>query len=177
MAAPWIVDVVIPSHPGYAFSGPTRVPAWHPARTAAAYHTLMLRLGYDRYGVHGSDVGAAVAAELGRLAPEQVIGVHVGQIFSFPRGDKGELDGLTTSDTAFRAYRAAAAPVPGTDQPVDQEPGTLHRAASYSRIHHRGPHPVFGRHDRAAEWLQVWTDLGRKLPPRPTPATTGKRGQ
>ncbi|MFJ9371129.1 epoxide hydrolase family protein [Nocardia sp. NPDC101769] len=90
--------VVIPSHPGYAFSRPTRVPAWHPARTAAAYHTLMLRLGYDRYGVHGSDVGAAVAAELGRLAPEQVIGVHVGQIFSFPRGDKGELDGLTACD-------------------------------------------------------------------------------
>ncbi|MFE3262332.1 epoxide hydrolase family protein [Nocardia sp. NPDC059091] len=90
--------VVIPSHPGYGFSGPTRVPGRHPAQTAAVYHELMLRLGYDRYGVHGDDIGAAIASEIGRLAPEQVIGVHVGHIFSFPRGDKGELDGLNAGD-------------------------------------------------------------------------------
>ncbi|MEU6587246.1 epoxide hydrolase family protein [Nocardia sp. NPDC046763] len=90
--------VVIPSYPGYAFSGPARVPGWRPVRTAAVYHELMLRLGYDRYGVHGNDVGAIIAPEMGRLAPEQVIGVHVGHIYSFPRGDKGELDGLSTCD-------------------------------------------------------------------------------
>ncbi|MGW4241413.1 epoxide hydrolase family protein [Nocardia sp. NPDC004722] len=90
--------VVIPSYPGHGFSGPSRVPGWPPGRTAAIYHDLMLRLGYDRYGVHGNEIGASVAPEMGRLAPEQVIGVHVGHIFSFPRGDKGELDGLNACE-------------------------------------------------------------------------------
>jgi epoxide hydrolase len=68
--------LVIPSLPGFGFSGPTPEPGWEPRRISAAFAVLMGRLGYDRYGVHGGDWGAAIARELGRTRPE-VLGVHV----------------------------------------------------------------------------------------------------
>jgi pimeloyl-ACP methyl ester carboxylesterase len=87
--------VVVPSIPGFAFSGPTFEPGWNRYRTARAWVELMNRLGYDRYGTHGNDAGAYIAPEVGRLAPDEVVGVHVNQIFSFPSGDPSELEGLT----------------------------------------------------------------------------------
>ena len=51
----------------------------------------MARLGYDRYGVLGGDVGAFVAPVVGRLAPERVVGVHVNALVTFPSGDQNEL--------------------------------------------------------------------------------------
>ncbi|WP_214317862.1 epoxide hydrolase family protein [Nonomuraea sediminis] len=93
--------VVIPSYPGFAFSGPTTEPGWHPVRMAAAFNELMSRLGYDRFGVHGNDAGAIIAPEMGRLAPDRVIGVHVNQIFSFPKGEPGEMDGLSEQELMF----------------------------------------------------------------------------
>jgi epoxide hydrolase len=87
--------VVIPSIPGFAFSGPTREPGWNRYRTARAWVELMRRLGYDRYGTHGNDAGAYIAPEVARAAPAAVVGVHVNQIFSFPSGDPTELEGLT----------------------------------------------------------------------------------
>jgi epoxide hydrolase len=92
--------VVIPSIPGFAFSGPTREPGWNRYRTARAWAELMSRLGYDRYGTHGNDAGAYVAPEVARIAPDAVVGVHVNQIFSFPSGDPAEFEGLT--DDEFR---------------------------------------------------------------------------
>ena len=59
---------------------------------------LMRRLGYDRYGAHGNDAGANVSPALGRIAPENVIGVHVTQIFAFPSGDPSELESLSDAD-------------------------------------------------------------------------------
>jgi len=56
-------------------------------RIAAAFVELMARLGYDRYGVQGGDVGAFVAPEMGRLAPDHVVGVHINALVSFPSGD------------------------------------------------------------------------------------------
>jgi epoxide hydrolase len=90
--------VVIPSLPGYGFSGPTREAGWNRYRIARAWAELMRRLGYDRYGAHGNDSGALVSPELGRIAPEHVIGVHVTQIFSFPSGDPAEFEGLSEAD-------------------------------------------------------------------------------
>jgi epoxide hydrolase len=51
----------------------------------------MARLGYDRYGAVGNDAGSMISPELGRLAPEHVVGVHVTQLFSFPSGDPAEM--------------------------------------------------------------------------------------
>ncbi|MGH8951916.1 MAG: epoxide hydrolase family protein [Acidimicrobiia bacterium] len=90
--------LVIPSIPGFGFSGPTRESGWSRYRVARAWAELMRRLGYDRYGAHGNDAGANVSPELGRVAPESVIGVHVTQIFSFPSGDPSELASLTDAD-------------------------------------------------------------------------------
>ncbi|TLF74710.1 epoxide hydrolase family protein [Nocardia cyriacigeorgica] len=69
--------VVIPSLPGFGFSGPVADAGWTVERIAAAWAELMSRLGYERYGVQGGDVGAAVSPEVGRVAPERVAGVHV----------------------------------------------------------------------------------------------------
>jgi epoxide hydrolase len=70
-------DLVIPSLPGYAFSVPLAGRGWTMARTARAWAELMRRLGYDRYGVHGGDVGAGVSGLVAGLDPAHVIGCHV----------------------------------------------------------------------------------------------------
>ncbi|MFW6691778.1 epoxide hydrolase family protein [Streptomyces sp. MAR4 CNX-425] len=72
--------LVLPSIPGFGFSGPTREPGWDHRRVAAAFAELMRRLGYRRYGAQGGDWGAAVSRELGRLRPADVIGVHLNLI-------------------------------------------------------------------------------------------------
>src|SRR5215217_2587717 len=69
--------LVIPSIPGFGFSGPTHTTGWAINRIAEAWAELMRRLGYQRYGAQGGDFGAMIAPALGRLAPEQVVGVHV----------------------------------------------------------------------------------------------------
>ncbi|MBF6437058.1 epoxide hydrolase family protein [Nocardia cyriacigeorgica] len=69
--------VVIPSLPGFGFSGPVADAGWTVQRIAAAWAELMSRLGYERYGVQGGDIGAAVSPEVGRVAPDRVAGVHV----------------------------------------------------------------------------------------------------
>lgn len=70
-------DVVIPSIPGFGFSGPTHEAGWDSARVARAWAELMARLGYTRYGAQGGDMGAFVAPDLGRIDAEHVVGVHV----------------------------------------------------------------------------------------------------
>jgi pimeloyl-ACP methyl ester carboxylesterase len=96
--------VVIPSLPGFGFSGPTKEKGWDRHRTARAWAELMKRLGYDRFGAHGNDVGSYVAPELGRIAPDEVIGVHVTQLFSFPSGDPAELVDLNEQEAMFMEF-------------------------------------------------------------------------
>ena len=69
--------LVIPSLPGFGFSGPLSGSGWNSMRMASALAELMARLGYSRYGAQGGDYGAFVAPDLGRVDPEHVIGVHV----------------------------------------------------------------------------------------------------
>ena len=69
--------LVIPSIPGYGFSGPTREAGWTTDRVARAWAELMRRLGYERYGAQGGDWGAFVAPAVGRADPDRVVGVHV----------------------------------------------------------------------------------------------------
>lgn len=92
--------VVVPSLPGFGFSGPTRSTGWNRYRTAAAWVELMHRLGYERYGAVGNDGGSMISPEMGRLDPEGVIGVHVTQVFSFPSGDPAEFADLSEADMA-----------------------------------------------------------------------------
>ncbi|MVU77794.1 alpha/beta fold hydrolase [Nocardia sp. ET3-3] len=69
--------LVIPALPGFGFSGPVSEPGWSRARIGRVWAELMNRLGYERYGVQGGDIGGAVSPEVARHAPERVIGVHV----------------------------------------------------------------------------------------------------
>jgi pimeloyl-ACP methyl ester carboxylesterase len=69
--------LVIPSLPGFGFSGPAAEAGWDSYRMAKAFAVLMSDLGYERYGAQGGDWGAFVAPNLGRVDPEHVAGVHV----------------------------------------------------------------------------------------------------
>jgi pimeloyl-ACP methyl ester carboxylesterase len=92
--------VVIPSLPGFGFSGPTTDKGWGTIRTAKAWAELMRRLGYDQYGAAGNDAGSMISPELGRIDSEHVMGVHVTQIFSFPSGDPAEFADMSAQDLA-----------------------------------------------------------------------------
>jgi pimeloyl-ACP methyl ester carboxylesterase len=70
-------DVVVPSLPGFGFSGPTTSRGWDPGRMAKAFIVLMDRLGYSRYGIQGGDWGSEVAQQMARQAPGRVIGLHL----------------------------------------------------------------------------------------------------
>ena len=63
-------DLVLPSLPGYGFSGEPTELGWDAGRVAQAWAELMRRLGYTRYVAQGGDVGAAVTDAMGRQAPE-----------------------------------------------------------------------------------------------------------
>jgi pimeloyl-ACP methyl ester carboxylesterase len=70
-------DLVLPSLPGYGFSGePTEV-GWNVGRIAEAWAELMRRLGYTRYVAQGGDVGASVTDAMGRQAPDGLLGIHM----------------------------------------------------------------------------------------------------
>jgi pimeloyl-ACP methyl ester carboxylesterase len=68
--------VVLPSLPGYGFSGEPSEIGWDLGRAAKAWAELMHRLGYDRYVAQGGDVGAGVTDAMSRQAPEGLIGIH-----------------------------------------------------------------------------------------------------
>ncbi|MFE3259076.1 epoxide hydrolase family protein [Nocardia sp. NPDC059091] len=69
--------LIIPSLPGFGFSGPVGDSGWTRARIGRVWAELMNRLGYERYAVQGGDIGGAVSPEVARTAPDRVIGVHV----------------------------------------------------------------------------------------------------
>jgi len=69
--------LVLPSLPGYGFSGAPTELGWENGRIASAWAELMNRLGYTRYVAQGGDVGAAVTDAMGRQAPEGLLGIHV----------------------------------------------------------------------------------------------------
>jgi quercetin dioxygenase-like cupin family protein/pimeloyl-ACP methyl ester carboxylesterase len=70
-------DVVIPSLPGYGFSGKPAGAGWGPERIAKAWAELMKRLGYTRYVAQGGDWGSPISSELARQAPAGLLGIHL----------------------------------------------------------------------------------------------------
>jgi pimeloyl-ACP methyl ester carboxylesterase len=95
-------DLVLPSLPGYGFSGQPSELGWDLDRTAKAWAELMHRLGYSRYAAQGGDVGAGVTDAISRQAPDGLIGIHTNLLVPALNGPMP-----TTSD----AERAAAAQI------------------------------------------------------------------
>jgi pimeloyl-ACP methyl ester carboxylesterase len=148
--------VVIPSLPGYGFSGPLTEPGWTDGRTAAALAELMARLGYERYGVQGGDVGAFVGPLIGRAAPDRVIGVHVNALVTFPSGDPAEMAALTEAERRRLAGQQAW-----------QE-----RESAYMQLQGTRPqtlaHALLDSPSGQLAWMiekfQSWTDPAAELP-------------
>ena len=102
-------DVIIPSMPGYGFSGRPTEAGWGPPRIAQAWLSLMKRLGYDRFLAHGGDWGALMTEILGVMAPPELIAIHTNmpstvppEIYQALRDGNGPPSGLSTEEQ--RAY-------------------------------------------------------------------------
>ncbi len=83
--------LVIPSIPGFGFSGPTRERGWDVQRIASAWTTLMTRLGYERFGVQGGDWGMGISRLIAVGAPERVLGTHLNYLVTPPRAPLPDL--------------------------------------------------------------------------------------
>jgi pimeloyl-ACP methyl ester carboxylesterase len=95
--------LVLPSLPGYGFSGEPRELGWESGRIARAWAELMRRLGYTRYVAQGGDVGATVTVFMGRQAPEGLAGIHL----SLLAGVLGIADKLPAKSEQERAAHTA----------------------------------------------------------------------
>ena len=102
-------DLVLPSLPGYGFSGePTEI-GWNPGRVAQAWAELMRRLGYTRYVAQGGDVGASVTDAMGRQAPEGLAGIHMNLLVTTLGGAKlpAESEQERAAADAIATFRAS----------------------------------------------------------------------
>jgi pimeloyl-ACP methyl ester carboxylesterase len=91
---------VLPSLPGYGFSGQPVEFDWNVGRIGRAWAELMRRLGYRRYVAPGGDVGAAVTDAMGRQAPEELVGIHLNLL-------RNGLAGVAGSPAVTEQERAA----------------------------------------------------------------------
>lgn len=98
-------DLVLPSLPGYGFSGQPAELGWNSDRIASAWAVLMKRLGYTRYVAQGGDVGASVTDAMGRQAPDGLIGIHLNLL----TGAAGLADRLPAQSEQERAAHTALA--------------------------------------------------------------------
>jgi len=144
-------DLVLPSLPGYGFSGEPAEVGWDPGRTAQAWAELMHRLGYTRYVAQGGDVGASVTDAMGRLAPAGLVGIHTNLLVTALAGpqptdsedERAAADALATFRQSGFGYFLEQATRPQTigyallDSPVALAAWMLdHDTDSYYKISH-----------------------------------------
>ncbi len=102
--------LVLPSMPGYGFSGMPQTTGWGPERIARAWITLMGRLGYDRFVAQGGDWGAVVTDQIGVAAPRELLGIHTNMPGAVPpelhlSAWSGAPPPASLSEDELRAYR------------------------------------------------------------------------
>jgi len=143
-------DLVLPSLPGYGFSGEPTELGWNAGRVAMAWAELMNRLGYARYVAQGGDVGAAVTDAMGRQAPEGLLGIHMNLLVTILAGgpmpseseqERAALDAINTFKTSGFGYFLEQATRPQTigyallDSPLALAAWMLdHDTDSYEKI-------------------------------------------
>jgi pimeloyl-ACP methyl ester carboxylesterase len=95
--------VIIPSLPGFGFSGATTTRGWGPERMAKAFIVLMNRLGYSRYGIQGGDWGSTIARDMARQEPAQVMGLHL-NLLAAPPPDQEAVAKMTERERIRYSY-------------------------------------------------------------------------
>jgi pimeloyl-ACP methyl ester carboxylesterase len=101
-------DLVLPSLPGYGFSGEPTELGWNVGRVAQAWAELMRRLGYTRYVAQGGDVGAAVTDTMGRQAPGGLLGIHTNLLVTVLGGPQPmESDEERAAQAQLDTFRAS----------------------------------------------------------------------
>jgi microsomal epoxide hydrolase len=119
-------ELVIPSLPGFAWSGPTHERGWDVRRMARAIDELMVRLGFDQYAVQGGDAGAIVATQLGMAVPGRLLGIHLNLVVVGPPDPTNPMAGLSPDDVALvRAAQTWAATESGYSWIQGTRPQTL----------------------------------------------------
>ena len=122
-------DLVLPSLPGYGFSGEPAEVGWDPGRIAQAWAELMRRLGYTRYVAQGGDLGAIVTDAMSRQAPEGLAGIHLNLLVT-ALGDAG----LPAETEAERAALGALATFQATGFGYFLEQATRPQTIGYALL-------------------------------------------
>jgi epoxide hydrolase len=168
--------LVIPSLPGFGFSTPLSGTGWEVARTTDAYAEIMTRLGYQRFGVHGTDIGAGVAGRLPGLHPDRIVGTHagtdgralamVGEQYPAPPGfsedDFAEIERIKAADASERGYFEMQNNSPDTigpaltDSPIGQLAWIAEKFQRWTNPSHATPDEAVDRDQLLANISLYW---------------------
>jgi pimeloyl-ACP methyl ester carboxylesterase len=138
--------VVIPSMPGYGFSGKPASPGWGPERMARAWAELMTRLGYARYVAQGGDWGAFVVDQMGLQAPAGLLAIHTNMPATVP----------TDVDKALQAGGPAPSGLSGEERRAYEQLVRTFKQVDYARLMASRPQTLYGIADSPvglAAWL------------------------
>jgi pimeloyl-ACP methyl ester carboxylesterase len=139
-------DVVIPSMPGYGFSGKPTSPGWGPERMARAWPELMKRLGYTRYVAQGGDWGAFVVDQMGLQAPAGLLAIHTNMPATVP----------ADVDKALLAGGPAPSGLSAEEQRAYEQLVRTFKQVDYARLMASRPQTLYGIADSPvglAAWL------------------------
>jgi len=147
-------DLVLPSIPGYGFSGEPMESGWGPDRIARAWAELMTRLGYTHYVAQGGDQGANVTDAMGRLAPKGLVGVHLNLLGSFPPAVLAGIFGGSIPAPEGLLKRLAVAAVAAT---ANKEPVAFNQTAA---VFKRGYFVEMGEHPQTVGYSLMDSPVG-----------------
>jgi pimeloyl-ACP methyl ester carboxylesterase len=139
--------LVIPSMPGYGFSGKPTAPGWGPERIARANITLMKRLGYTKFVAQGGDWGALVTDQMGAQAPPELLGIHT----NMPGAVPPEID-----QAAFAGAPAPSGLSPEERHAYDRLSYFYAHGLGYAQEMHHRPQTLYGLADSPvglASWI------------------------
>lgn len=146
-------DVVIPSMPGYGFSGKPTVTGWGPEHMARAWDVLMKRLGYQNYVAQGGDWGAFVVDQMGLQAPKGLKAIHTNMPATVPED----------VDRALKTGSPAPANLSTEETTAYQQLVRTFKQVDYARLMASRPQTLYGIADSPvglASWLLDHNDAG-----------------